>query len=183
MALWRLDSDSELIYTADSGGTSPNGASKRYGLEWDNHLIATSWLSLDANLAWTHARYATMNDNGATGDLIPNAVNKVGLFAATMRQGAWTGGVETRYISEYPLAQDGSLMAPSATVANFRVQRKISQEFSIQMDVLNLFNRQYYDIAYQQDYRVSPSSPVVPSGITVHPGEPLQFRLTAKFTF
>ena len=185
MALWRLDSESELVYAADSGigSTSPNGASKRYGLEWDNHLIATSWLSLDANLAWTHARYATMNDNGTTGDLIPNAVNKVGLFEATMHQGAWSGGIETRYISEYPLTQDGSLMAPSSAVTNLRVQREVTHELSVQMDVLNLFNRQYYDIAYVQDYHLSPASPVVPSGITVHPGEPLQFRVTAKLKF
>ena len=185
MALWSLNSDSELVYSADSGigSTSPNGASKRYGLEWDNHLIASDWLSLDANLAWTHARYATMNDNGASGDMIPNAVNKVGLFSATMHQGAWSGGLETRYISEYPLTQDGSLMAPSSAVTNLRVQRIFTHQLSIQMDVLNLFNRQYYDIAYAQDYQVTPTSPVVPSGITVHPGEPLQFRVTAKFIF
>src|ERR1019366_10348672 len=89
------DLDSELVYSADSGigSTSPNGASKRYGLEWDNHLIASAWLSLDANLAWTHARYAAMNDNATTGNLIPNAVNKVGLLGATMHQGAWSGGI------------------------------------------------------------------------------------------
>jgi len=185
MALWSLNSDSELVYSADSGNgsTSPNGASKRYGLEWDNHLIVSSWLSFDANMAWTHARYSTMNDNGSTGNLIPNAVNKVGLIAATMHHGEWSGGVDTRYISEYPLTQDGSLMAPSASVTNLRVQRIFTSELSIQMDVLNLFNRQYYDIAYAQDYQVTPTSSVVPSGVTVHPGEPLQFRVTAKFTF
>jgi outer membrane receptor protein involved in Fe transport len=185
MALWKLDSDSELVYSADSGigSTSPNGASKRYGLEWDNHWVASDWLSLDANLAWTHARYATMNDNGSSGDLIPNAVNKVGLFSATIHQGVWSGGIDTRYISEYPLTQDGSLMAPSAAVTNLRIQRILTRELSIQMDVLNLFNRQYYDIAYAQDYRVTPISAVVPAGITVHPGEPLQFRVTAKLTF
>ena len=146
-------------------------------------MIASSWLSLDANLAWTHARYATMNDNGATGDLIPNAVSKLGLFEATAHQGAWSGGIETRYISEYPLTQVGSLMAPSSSVTNLRVQHEVSQELTVQMDVLNLFNRHYYDIAYAQDYQVTYTSPVVPSGITVHPGEPLQFRVTAKLRF
>ena len=92
MALWSLNSNSELVYSADSGisSTSSKGASKRYGLEWDNHLIASDWLSLDANLAWTHARFATMNDNGTTGDLIPNAVSKVGLFGATIHTGSWS---------------------------------------------------------------------------------------------
>jgi outer membrane receptor protein involved in Fe transport len=183
LALWSLNSDSELVYTADSGSTSPNGASTRYGLEWDNHMIANRWLALDVNLAWTHAGYATMNDNGTQGDLIPNATDKVALLSATMHQGAWSGGVETRYIGDYPLTQDGSLMAPSAAVTNLRVQREFSKDFSVQLDVLNLFNRQYYDIAYAQDYRVTTTSPVVPSGITVHPGEPLQLRVTAKFKF
>jgi hypothetical protein len=64
-----------------------------------------------------------------------------------------------------------------------RVQRDASREFSVQMDVLNLFNRKYFDIAYAQDFQVSPSSPLVPSGITVHPGEPLQLRVTAKLKF
>jgi hypothetical protein len=185
LAVWSLNSDSELIYNADSdiGSTSPNGASKRYGLEWDNHMIANRWLALDANLAWIHARYTTMNDNGAVGDLIPNAVPKVGLIAATVHQGTWSGGVETRYIGGYPLTQDGSLMAQSAIVTNVQVKRQISRDFSVQMDVLNLLNRAYFDIAYVQDYQVTPGSPLVPSGITVHPGESLQLRVAAKFKF
>ena len=162
--MWSLNSDSELVYNADSdiGSTSPNGASKRYGLEWNNHMIANRWLLLDADLAWTHARYAMMNDNGELGDLIPNAVSKVALIGATVHQDSWSGSVETRYIGSYPLTQDGTLTAPSAIVTNVQVQHELSRDFSVQMDVLNLFNREYYDIAYAQDYQVTPTSPVVP---------------------
>jgi outer membrane receptor protein involved in Fe transport len=183
LALWSLNSDSELVYSADSGTTEPKGASKRYGVEWNNHMAVNRWLLLDADLAWTHARYSIMNDNGATGNLIPNAVNKVALIAATAHQGPWSGGVVTRYIGGYPLTQDGSLVAPSAIVTNLRVQREFSRDFSVQLDVLNLFNREYYDIAYGQDFQVTPTSPLVPSGITVHPGEPRQLRFTAKLKF
>ncbi len=49
---------------------------------------------------------------------------------------------------------------------------------SLAFNVLNLFDRKFYDIAYAQDYRVSPGSPVVPSGVTVHPGEPRELRAT-----
>jgi len=184
VAFWSLDSDSEIVYAADSaiGSTTPNGASKRTGVEWNNHWDAYRWLLVDADLAWTHARYANMNDNGATGDMIPNAVGKVALLRAAIRdEGPWLAGIETRYIGQYPLAQDGSLTAPSAIVTNVRVRREISSRMAVSLDALNLFNRQYYDIAYQQDYRVSPTSPVVPSGITVHPGEPRQLRVTLEF--
>jgi outer membrane receptor protein involved in Fe transport len=42
LALWWLNSDSEIVYSADSaiGSTSANGASKRYGLEWNT---TSSW--------------------------------------------------------------------------------------------------------------------------------------------
>lgn len=186
LALWSLDSDSELVYNADSviGSTSPNGASKRYGVEWDNHLVVNHWLLIDANTAWTHARYANINDNGSTGNLIPNAVSKVGLIRTTLHDlGFWTAGLETRYIGSYPLSQDGSLTAPSATVTNLRVQRKLSPDVALSLDLLNLLNRQYYDIAYQQDYRVSAASLIVPSGITVHPGEPRQLRVSLRIAY
>lgn len=49
------------------------------------------------------------------------------------------------------------------------------------MEVLNLFNRKYFDITYAQDYQVAPASPI--AGITVHPGEPLQLRVSMKFKF
>lgn len=183
LALWSLNSDSEIVYSADSGTTEANGASKRHGVEWNNHWIVNPWLMLDADLAWTHARYADRNANGQSGDRIPNAVGKVGLFKATVHQGPWAAGWETRYIGPYPLSQDGSLTAPSAVVSNFRLTRQFSPTVSLSLDVLNVFNRQYYDIAYQQDYQVSPGSALVPSGVTVHPGEPRAFRLTLALKY
>ena len=186
LSFWTLSSASEIIYSADSsiGSTEANGASKRRGIEWNNHWTVAPWLFLDADLAWTHARYADANANGDTGNLIPNAVSKVGMFRATIhRLGPWSAGLETRYIGSYPLSQDGSLRAPAAIVTNLRVQRELSPRVTLSAEVLNLFNRRYYDIAYQQDYQVSPNSPVVPSGVTVHPGEPRQFRVALKVAF
>jgi outer membrane receptor protein involved in Fe transport len=181
-----LNSDSELIYNADSGigSTSPNGASRRYGVEWNSHLILSRHFLFDADLAWTHARYATDNDNGRLGNLIPNAVSKVALLRESVQHiGPWSAGLETRFIGPYPLSQDGSLATPSALVTNLRLQREISPGFGVSLDLLNLFDRAYWDIAYQQDYRVSPISPNVPSGITVHPGEPRETRLSLRLKF
>jgi hypothetical protein len=181
LALWSLNSDSELVYNADSdiGSTSPNAASKRDGVEWNNHLVAGEHLLLDLDLAWTHARYAEPNQNGQLGDFIPNAVPKVGIFRATIQNyGPWTLGIETRYIGSYPLSQDGTLVSSSAIVTNLRLAREISPRVSIFLDALNVFNRPYYDIEYEQDYRVTPTSAIVPQGITAHPGEPREFRVT-----
>ena len=73
LSLWSLDSESGLIYNTDSaiGRPSPNGASKRSGVEWSNHYVLNDWLLLDAAFARTHARYANRNDTGEIGDFVP----------------------------------------------------------------------------------------------------------------
>ena len=179
LALWRLDSDSELVYSADSGSTAANGASKRHGVEWNNHFVLNRWLLVDADLAWTRARYAVANANGEVGNHIPNAVGRVGSFGVTLHQpGPWSAGLITRYIGAYPLSQDGALTTPSSWITNLQVRRDLAPRVALTLDVLNLFNRRFFDIAYEQDYRVTPTSPVVPDGVTVHPGEPRQLRVT-----
>lgn len=62
------------------------------------------------------------------------------------------------------------------------MQHALTKSVTLSLDVLNLFDRRYDDIAYEQDYRISPTAPEVPDGITVHPGEPREFRLTLKLS-
>jgi len=188
LAFWRLDSNSELVYSADSaiGSTEANGASKRHGIELNNHLVLNRWLLVDADMAWTHARYADANANGETGNYIGNAVSRVGLLGVTAHElGPWSAGLITRFIGSYPLSQNGTLTAPSAIVSNLLVKRTLTPNVTVQLDVLNLFDRKFYDIAYEQDYQVRNSAgilqPVVPDGITVHPGEPREFRVSLNF--
>jgi hypothetical protein len=191
LALWILNSDSELVYNADSaiGSTSPNGASRRQGVEWNNHFKSGRHMLFDADLAWTQARYARDNDNGQQGNAIPNAVGRVAMLRATLQElGPWTVSAETRVIGSYPLSQDRHLSAPGSVVSNLRLQydasaRSDGSGLTLSLDVLNVFNRYYYDIAYEQDYRVTPAGPTVPAGVTVHPGEPRELRLTARLRF
>ena len=106
------------------------------------------------------------------------------IFRASLHnRGAWSAGWETRYIGAYPLNQAASLSAPSAVVTNWRLQNKISPTTTVYLDVLNAFNRRYDDIAYAQDYQVTPSSAAVPEGVTVHAGEPRQLRFSVRVLF
>ena len=185
-SLWQLKSSSELVFNADSslGSTSPNGASIRDGVEWNNRFTPTEQMFLDFDLAWTKAHYVNMNDNGDEGNHIPNAVGKVGVLRAGIHHwGPWSMGWETRYIGTYPLTQDGSQVAPSALVSNFRIKRKMNERTYLSVDLLNVFNREYYDMVYSQDYQVSLASKPEPNGITVHPGEPRQVRLGLSIGF
>src|SRR5690606_12088891 len=56
VSLWQLDLDSELVFVGDAGGTEASDASRRYGIEVANFYRVGSWLTLDADIAFTHAR-------------------------------------------------------------------------------------------------------------------------------
>ncbi|HTT38504.1 MAG TPA: TonB-dependent receptor, partial [Burkholderiales bacterium] len=153
LAFWTLYSDSEIEYAADSdiGSTEPTGATRRYGVEWNNQWAATPWLLFNADLAWIHARYAYANANDSAGYYVPNAVSAVVTFGATVKNlGPWSGGLIARYFSSYPLTQDGSLWAPSSFTVDVRGQYAVSSHVSLALDFLNLFNKNNYDIQYAQ---------------------------------
>ena len=57
LALWQLRLASELLFVGDAGETEPNRASKRYGIEWNNHFVAKPWLLFDADLSISRARF------------------------------------------------------------------------------------------------------------------------------
>ncbi len=183
LSVWSLDSASELLYTADSAGTEPKGASRRYGVEWNNHYALAEWLFIDADFARTHARYADKDANGEAGNHIPNAVDGVASLGVGARSGAWSGDLKWRYIGSYPLNQRGSLRAPAAVTANLRVQRELGAHAQLSLDVFNLFDRKFYDIAYAQSYRIAADAADVGEGITLHPGGPRSVRLNLRWNF
>lgn len=74
LAIWWLHSDSELVFAGDAGTTEPTGASERYGVEWTNYYKPTDWLTLDADFAFTSARYLGVPGNAKD---IPNSVGRV----------------------------------------------------------------------------------------------------------
>ena len=112
------------------------------------------------------------------------AVPEVALIRATAKDfGPWTAAVEERYIGSYPASQDGTITSPSSLVTNIRVQRQLSPSVKVSLDVLNAFDVKYFDIVYQQGYRTSPTAPAVPSGTSVHPGEPREFRVNLNVAF
>ena len=68
VALWYLGIDSELLFVGDAGTTEPGRPSRRVGLEWTNYARLAPWVTVDADLAFTHARFT---DDDPAGTEIP----------------------------------------------------------------------------------------------------------------
>ncbi|BBB62952.1 TonB-dependent receptor [Undibacterium sp. KW1] len=181
LALWRLDIASELLFVGDAGETEPSRASRRTGIEWNNHYIARPWLLFDLDLAASQARY-TQND--VAGNYIPGSIDKVASFGVTVTDlGRWHGGFELRYFGPRPLIEDNSVRSSSTTLAYARMGYRINARTRLTMDVFNLFNKQASDIDYYYQSRLPRESMEGANDIHFHPVEPRSVRLTLTHNF
>ena len=176
IALWSLKSDSELVYVGDAGVTEESGASKRRGVEWNNRWVPVPWFLLDADFAWTHARF----DNG---DRIPNAIDRVASVAATLRElGPWSATLQLRYLGPGALVEDNSVRSHSSVLTNLRVSRQLGPNAELTLDVFNLFDREVNDIQYFYESQL-PGEATPVADRHVHPAEPRTARLSLQVRF
>lgn len=181
IALWQLDIDSELLFVGDAGETEPSRASKRHGVEWNNHYIANNWLLLDLDLAASNARY---RDVDTAGNHIPGSINKVASFGATITNlGNWSGAFQLRYFGPRPLIEDNSVRSKSTTIAYARVSYQMNQKAKLSLDVFNLFNRKSSDIDYFYTSRLQGEAVDGVDDIHFHPVEPRSARLTLTYNY
>lgn len=180
VAMWQLKSDSELVYVGDAGATEASAGSRRRGVEWNNRWVPAPWFLLDADFAWTHARF----DNG---DRIPNAVDRVASVAATLHDlGPWSASLQWRYLGSGALIEDNSVRSLSSLTANLRLSRKLSLGLKapaeVTLDVFNLGNRKVNDIQYFYESQL-PGETAPVADRHVHPAEPRSVRLSLRMGF
>lgn len=189
LAFWVLNQDSELLFTGDAGTTEPSRPSRRKGIEWINTYRPLPWLQFDAELSYSQARFT---DADPVGNRVPGAVPFVAqLGASVVDFGKWSGSVQLRYVSPYPLIENDSVRSRPSTITNLRVGYKLNETWSAHLDVLNLFNSDAHDIDYFYCSRLrsDPAGATCSDGssgvddIHFHPVEPRQFRLTVMAHF
>jgi TonB family protein len=78
-ALWRLDLASELTFNGDEGGVSPNGATRRYGVDFEARYQILPWLFFDGDLTLSHSTFVHDSGNGLAVALSPPVIATGGL--------------------------------------------------------------------------------------------------------
>ncbi|WP_426054334.1 TonB-dependent receptor [Janthinobacterium sp. PSPC2-1] len=181
LALWRLDLASELLFVGDAGETQASRASRRHGIEWNNHYIAAPWLLFDLDLAASRSRY-TQDD--PAGNHIPGAIDKVASFGVTVTdRGPWSGAFQLRYFGPRPLIEDNSVRSASTTLAYARLAYQLNRRTRLSLDVFNLFNKRASDIDYYYASRLPGEAQDGVNDRHFHPVEPRSARLTLSYAF
>ncbi|MFN7915768.1 MAG: TonB-dependent receptor [Vicinamibacterales bacterium] len=186
VALWMLESGSELVYTAEDGVTSPERPGQRRGIEWLNVVSLSRTLQADLDVAWSHARYRT--DPRGEGRLIPDAARAVvgwGVTLSTTRVGAALRG---RYVGSRPLDPSGAQTVDGAFLLNGSADLRLGRGLHLVLAGFNLLGRVYEDTAYYyatrlRDPRTGMLEPAPVDDQVTHPGQPRTVRVGMRVRF
>ena len=166
ISLFYLHQGSELVFEGDTGTTSPGPPSTRTGIEFTNNYRLASWMSVDADLALSRARFDGFDTaqeqlfeslagfpqaqiGNAPGNFIPEAPWMVVTAGVELgEKTGWFGALRWRYISSRPLTEDGVFRSPPLNVFNGRVGYRFANGWRVQIDALNLLNSTSYNASY-----------------------------------
>jgi outer membrane receptor protein involved in Fe transport len=179
LTLWRLDIDSELIFTGDAGTTEASRPSRRQGVEWANYWTPTAWLLVDGDVSLSSAHFT---DNDPVGNRIPGAIEQAASIGVSSQESdPWSAGLRLRYFGPRPLIEDNSVRSKSSTLVNLLAGYRVTRKLRLSMEVLNLLNTQVSDIDYYYASQLKGEAAPV-DDVHSHPAEPRAVRLTLKLT-
>jgi outer membrane receptor protein involved in Fe transport len=175
VALWRLDIDSELLFTGDAGTTEPSRPSRREGIEWTSYVKTRRNITADFDLTLSKARF---KDNEPVGNRIPGSTTRTMSAGLTYAEGPWSAGLRLRYFGPRPLIEDNSQRSGSSTLVNAKLGYAVTKRVRIGFDILNLFDRKVDDIAYFYTSRLQGEPTGGVAAKHFHPAEPRTVRLS-----
>ncbi|WP_217705172.1 TonB-dependent receptor [Peristeroidobacter soli] len=180
VSLWSLKLDSELLFVGDAGTTEASRASERRGVEAAVIWNPLSWLIVDADLAWSRARFT---DYDPAGDRIPGAVENVASVGLAIdHPSGWFGGARFRHFGSAPLIEDDRVRSDSTTLVNLEAGYRFWKRYKVSAAVYNVLDSKDNDITYFYESQLANESAPV-EDIHFHPVEPRTVRvtLTARF--
>jgi outer membrane receptor protein involved in Fe transport len=185
LTFFQLDFASELVFAGDAGTTEAGRPSRRQGFEFANFYKPTPWLTIDADFAYTVARFTAPDpDPAVQGNHIPGAVEGVGsLSVAVDNVGPYFGSLQLRYFGPRPLIEDNSERSKSSTTLNGRLGYKFSKKLLVYLEGFNLFDSKVSNIDYFYTSRLPGEPAEGVADIHFKPMEPLTLRLSVIYYF
>ncbi|HEX6903857.1 MAG TPA: TonB-dependent receptor [Thermoanaerobaculia bacterium] len=180
VTVFGLELDSELVFVGDAGNTEAGRPSRRTGVELQSFWRPRPWLSLDADAAFSRARFT---DADPAGDHIPGAIESAVSAGISFEDlGNLFGGVRLRYFGPRPLIEDDSVRSQSSSLVNARLGYRFANGLSVAAEVLNLLDEEASDIDYFYESRLQ-GEPEPVEDVHFHPAEKRSVRLTMEWRY
>jgi outer membrane receptor protein involved in Fe transport len=187
LAVFQEDFQSELAYNPDVGQDEASAPSRRQGVEVSAEYRPFRWMELNADLAFSKARYrgdaATLADFGLSGPFIANAPSFIGSFGILVDNlGPWFGGLQWRDLGKYPISDGEEFPQDNGySEINLDVGYKFDAHLKAQLTIFNLTNTKADAAAYFYTSRLPGEPAAGVADVQVHPLEPIS--AVAKVTY
>lgn len=180
LSLWALELDSELLFVGDAGLTEASRSSERRGVEFNILWNPLLWVIVDADLAWSRARF----DRGdPAGDRIPGAIEAVASVGVAIdHPSGWFGGARFRHFGAAPLIEDGSVESGPTTLVNVEAGYRFTKRLKLSAALFNVFDSNDNDITYFYESQLPGEAQPI-EDIHFHPVEPRTVRVTLTGSF
>jgi hypothetical protein len=175
---WYLHLASEQVWSGDNGGTEPSDPTRRFGLDLEGSIDATSWLSLDANITWAKATLVANRGNGGALALAPRWMGSGGVSIHDKRSFV---SLRARGIADRPGNDDGSLTAKGYLLFDLVAGKKLGK-LDLELTLANLLDADWREAQFAEESRVTPTGELVEQ-MHFTPGMPLTATLKAAYTF
>ena len=173
-----LEVESELVFVGDAGNTEPNAGSRRYGVEATLFWRPAAWITIDADYAYTDARFV----NVGVDDHIPGAVPEVFSGGITISPTpAIDLTAKLRHFGAAPLIEDNSVRSDATTLVNLGGYYDFGP-MRIGAELFNVFDAQDADITYFYESQLA-GEPAPVEDRHFHPVEPRQLRASLRYRF
>jgi hypothetical protein len=178
---WMLRLDSELLFVGDAGTTTAGRASRRHGVEISAEAALAPWLTFDADLAFSMARFGDA-DPGARE--VPGSVPRVAsLGLATDRDRLLFGSLRMRHLGGRPLTEDGTVRSRPTTLLNAGGGVRLSRRASLVIDAFNLLGARASDIDYFYASRLPGEPAAGIEDVHTHPALPRTLRVALTLSY
>jgi outer membrane receptor protein involved in Fe transport len=214
LALYDLWQQSETIIDPDVGQDSAGPPSRRYGFELNVTYQIQRWLELYGSFSGDHTRFTRPFDDGTghVGYYITDAPVATGSLALYLTElGPWSGGLEYRYLGDYPLSSGpcvnsaavkdfpgvatscanaptalGQVNAKGFGELNLLANYAFRSGWRASLGIYNVLNTQAAAAEFWYVDRLQSEIAQYPDGradVHEHPLEPIMARLTISKTF
>ena len=131
----RVDAEPRLrvIFIGDAGNTEAGRPSHRHGIELANYYSPRPWLTLDADLSLSSARFTDANP---AGHVIPGGVSAVVQAGVTVDSVKNVfGSVRWRYFGPRALIEDDSVRSQATSLVNLEAGCRFTRSLRLAVDV------------------------------------------------
>ncbi|MDX1463643.1 MAG: TonB-dependent receptor, partial [Marinirhabdus sp.] len=171
-AVWALFLEQEFVYVGDAGIVEPSGKTRRTGIDFGVRYEALDWLYLFGDINYTYARSTEAPEGEDFIPLAPDLTSTGGVAFDDL--GAFSGGLNYRYIKDRPANEDNSIVAEGYFItdltANYTYKNLV---FSVIVE--NLFDSEWNETQFATESRLF-NEPEPVEEIHFTPGTPLFVR-------